>query len=89
MSPYTVVAADQYISCDTSGGAITLNFPNAPTANREWVVKDRTGNAAANVVTITTPGGIVRFDGVTTFPLNTAYASVSLLANSTPSYEIY
>lgn len=88
-SPYTVLAADQYISCDTSGGAITLNFPNAPTANREWVIKDRTGNSAANNITITTPGGIVTFDGATTYLINTAYQAISLLANSTPMYEVY
>jgi len=88
MSPYTVLATDQYISCDTSGGAITLNFPNAPTANQTWVVKDRTGNSATNNVTITTPGGVVTFDGGTTLLLNTAYAAVNLLFNGT-SYEVY
>lgn len=89
MSPYTVLVTDQYISCDTSGGAITLNFPNAPTANRTWVVKDRTGNSAVNNVTITTPGGTVTFDGGTTLLMNTAYAAFNLLANSTPTYEVY
>jgi hypothetical protein len=88
-SPYTVLVTDQYISCDTSGGAITLNFPNAPTAFREWVVKDRTGNSATNNVTITTAGGTVTFDGSTTLLLNTAYAAFNLIANSTPTYEVY
>jgi hypothetical protein len=89
MSPYTVLATDYYISCDTSGGAITLNFPNAPTAFQEWIVKDRTGNSAANNVTITTPGGVVTFDGSTTLLLNTAYAAFNLLANATPTYEVF
>jgi hypothetical protein len=89
MSPYTVTPTDQYISCDTSGGAITLNFPNAPTANREWVVKDRTGNSAANNITVTTPGGVVTIDGSTTYLLNTAFMAINLLANSTPTYEVF
>ena len=89
MSPYTVLSTDQYISCDTSGGAITLNFPNAPTFKQEWVVKDRTGNANTNPITITTPGGVVNFDLNPTLTMNTSLASISLKANNTPAYEIY
>jgi len=88
-SPYTVLAADYYISVDSSAGAVTLNFPNAPSANRIWVIKDRTGSAATHNITITTPGGTVTFDGSTSFVMNTAYESVQLLANTTPTYEIY
>ena len=88
-SPYTVLAADQYISVDTSGGAVTLRFPNAPTAKRQWIIKDRTGNAGANNITITTVGGAVNIDGATTFLINNNYGAVQMLANATPTYEIY
>lgn len=88
-SPYTVVPSDYFISCDTSGGAITLNFPNVPAAKRTWVVKDRTGNAGVNNITVTTPGGVVTFDGSATFTLNTNFSSIQLLANATPTYEVY
>jgi hypothetical protein len=87
-SPYTVLATDQYISVDTSGGAITLRFPNAPTSNREWVVKDRTGNAGINNITITTVGGAVLFDGSTSYVINANYGSVQLIFNGT-SYEVF
>lgn len=88
-SPYTILSTDYYISCDTSGGAITLNFPNAPTANRQWVVKDRTGNSGTNNITVTTPGGVVTFDGSTSYLINTAYQAINMLANSTPTYEVF
>jgi hypothetical protein len=88
-SPYTVLATDQYISVDSSGGAITLNFPNAPTFKREWVIKDRVGDASTNNITLTTPGGTVTFDGLTSFIINSNYGAVNLLANATPTYEVF
>jgi hypothetical protein len=86
---YTVLATDDYISCDSTAGAIQLNFPNAPAANRIWTVKDRTGTAAVNAITITTPGGAVTIDGATTYTIISNYGAVNLLANATPTYEVY
>lgn len=88
-SPYTVLAGDDYISVDCSGGVVTLLFPNAPTANRTWIIKDRTGNAAASNISITTVGGTVTIDGSTTYKIVTNYGSVQMLANATPTYEVY
>jgi hypothetical protein len=94
MSPYTVVtspaaSADYYISVDCSGGAVQLNFPNAPTFKQLWIVKDRTGHASVSNITLTTPGGSVTFDGLTTYTMNSNYQAINLLANATPTYEVY
>jgi hypothetical protein len=86
---YVVLSTDYYISCDSTAGAITLQFPNAPTFKRLWVVKDRTGNAAVNNISLTTPGGTVTFDGLTTYVMNSNFQAVNLLANTTPTYEVY
>jgi hypothetical protein len=88
-SPYTVLTTDYYISVDCSAGVVQLNFPNAPTFKQQWIVKDRTGNAAVNNITLTTPGGTVTFDGLTTYTMNSNYQAVNLLANATPTYEVY
>lgn len=88
-SPYTVLAGDEYISVDCSGGVVSLLFPNAPTANRTWVVKDRTGSASTSNISITTVGGAVTIDGQTTYKITSNYGSVNLLANTTPTYEVY
>lgn len=88
-SPYTVVPTDYYISVDCSGGPVTLNFPDAPTFKQEWVVKDRTGSSGTNNITITTPGGTVTFDGSTTYLLDDMYEAAQLIANATPTYEIF
>lgn len=87
-TPYVVTATDYYISVDTSGGAKTIQLPNAPTALRLFVVKDRTGNAGANNISITTVGGAVLIDGVTTYTLMQNFEAVDILFNGT-SYEIF
>lgn len=87
-TPYIVLATDYYLSVDASGGAITVQLPNAPTSDRTFVVKDRTGSAGTNNITITTVGGSVTLDGATSFVMNTAYESVQLIFNGT-SYEVY
>jgi hypothetical protein len=88
MSPYTVLVTDEYLSVDSSGGAVTLNFPNSPVAYQAWVVKDRTGFASTNNITLSTPGGSVTFDGQTNYAIRSNYAAVNILANATPTYEI-
>ena len=88
-SPYTVLTTDFYISVDCSGGAVTLNFPNAPTFKQQWIVKDRTGNASTNNITLTTPGGTVTFDGSTSYIMTSNYSAINILANATPTYEIF
>jgi hypothetical protein len=87
-SPYTVLSTDEYISVDCSGGAVTLKFPNAPTANRTWVIKDRTGSASTYNISVTTVGGSVTIDGQTTYTIAGNYGAVQLLWNGV-SYEIY
>lgn len=88
-SPYTVLAADEYISVDCSGGVVTLKFPNAPTALRNWIIKDRTGSSSTSNISITTVGGSVTIDGQTTYTIDSNYAAIQLLANATPTYEVY
>lgn len=90
-SPYTVSATDYYISCDTTSstaGTITIKLPDAPTTFRKFIIKDRTGGASANNISITTVGGAVTIDGETTYTLAGNFGSIQLLFNGT-SYEVF
>lgn len=87
-SPYVVLSTDEYLSVDCSGIAITLEFPNAATSGRAYVVKDRTGSANTNAITVTTVGGAVNIDGATSYTMNTQYASIQLIGNSS-TFEIF
>lgn len=87
-SPYVVLVGDQFLGVDCSGGAITIQLPNAPTTGRYITIKDSTGSASTNNITVTTVGGVVTIDGATSYVMSADYESVSVLFNST-SYEIY
>lgn len=87
-SPYVVLTTDDYLSVDCSGGLITVELPNAATLGRIFVIKDRTGNAATNNITVTTVGGAVNIDGATTFVMNTAFESIEVIGNGS-TYEIF
>lgn len=88
-SPYTATSTDYYISCDPTAGAITVKLPNAPTNFRMFTIKDRTGQASINNISITTVGGVVTIDGATTYTLAGNHGSVNLIFNNTGTYEVY
>lgn len=83
MSPYTTISTDSFIGVDSLGGAITILLPDAPTTGRVYVVKDIGGIADINNITISTVGGSVAIDGLTTSVMNTEFQSVQLLFNGT------
>ncbi len=87
-TPYVVLVTDVYLGVDSSGGAIQINLPNAPVVGRVIVIKDRTGSAAINAITVTTVGGVVLIDGAITFVMNTNYQSIQVLFDGT-TYQIF
>ena len=87
-TPYVVLPGDQYISVDTTGGAITIELPNAPVTGRLFVIKDRLGTSAANPITVTTVGGVVLIDGAATYTINTNKESIELIFSGT-AYEVF
>lgn len=87
-SPYVVAATDTYISVNCSVIPITVQLPNAPATGRVYIIKDRTGNANVNNITVTTVGGVVNIDGAATFVMNTIFESIQVIFNGT-AYEIF
>jgi len=86
---YAVLSTDYFISCNSTGGAITIQLPNAPaTLYKQYVIKDRTGTAVANGITVTTVGGVVLIDGATTYAFQDNYESLEIIWNGS-SYETF
>lgn len=85
---YVVTATDYYISCDPTANTITVQLPNAPTQFREFVIKDRTGEASTHNIFITTVGGLINIDGNPIYTLAGNFSSVQLLFNGV-SFEIF
>ena len=87
-TPYVVVPTDDFLGVTTSVLAITINLPNAPQIGRVYTIKDISGNAQNNNITVTTVGGAVLIDGATSFVMDTAYQSINVLFNGT-AYLIF
>lgn len=92
-SPYTPLPTDTYLYVDTAGGPVTINL--ATSASRNGVpmrIKDATGHAAANNITIKPVGGgapetVDGFTNAAPLVLKANYDGVSLSPN-TLSYVI-
>ncbi len=82
-TPYVVNAGDYVLGVDTSGAPITVQLPNAPTSGTMYIIKDATGTADTNAITVTTVGGAVLIDGVASYTISIEYGSISLMFNGT------
>lgn len=77
-SPYTPAQTDTYLAVDTSAGPVTINL--APSVSRLGVplpIKDITGNADSNPVTINAASG-EDIDGFSSIEINAAYGGFKL-----------
>ncbi len=83
-SPVTVAATDFAVICKlTVAGAVTVNLP-AGVARTAYLIKDGTGDAATNNITID-PSGAETIEGASTFVINENNGSVLIIWDSTSS----
>lgn len=87
-SPYTVLGTDEFLAVQSSGGAITIRLPNAPVTGRVYTIKDSTGNASTNNISVTTVGGTVTIDGVTSFAISSNYQAINVIFTGA-AYSIF
>ena len=88
MSPYTVLSTDYFISVDSSGGPVTINLPNAPTTNQQFIIKDRLGQSLVNNITIKSLGGVTTIDQQASYTFVDNFESLECLYNSS-NYEVF
>lgn len=88
MSPYTVTATDYFLSVDATGGAVTINLPDTPTTNRQFVIKDRLGQAATNNITVKSLTSLSTLDGQPDYTFVDDYESLECLYHGS-NYEIF
>ena len=87
VGPYTVTDAHYAFMIDTSV-AITFNLPTAVgRSGQVYVFKDKTGNSAANNVTIT-PSLAETIDGAATLVMNVNKVSYTIMSNGINWYII-
>lgn len=86
---YNALTSNLFISCDVSGGAITITLPAAPATGEYWIVKDKEGvcNQAGKEITVNVSGGGT-IDKVNNFIMNESFDSNSFIFNGT-NYEVF
>lgn len=80
--PYTVKSYGNVILA-SSAAPNTIVLPNSPPTGKVFHIKDVTGTASTNNITITTVSGTVGIDGGTTLTLSVNYQAVTLMFNGT------
>jgi hypothetical protein len=73
-STYAVLTSDDYIAITVLSAPFTVNLPASPVLGDTYEVKDTTGNAGAQNVTVSGNGNNI--DGSGSFVLNSAYESI-------------
>jgi hypothetical protein len=80
-SPYSPSSTTDYtLGCDSSGGTIVINLPALGWIGQTLIVKDETGSAGTNSITINAPGGHT-IDGASSVVIGTNYGVVTLYSN--------
>lgn len=78
VSPYAVLVTDTVLYVDTAGGPITINLATGSSRGGiPLTVKDITGHAAANPITIV-PNGGETIDGQANYPIGNDFGGVRL-----------
>jgi|SRR4051812_31023652 hypothetical protein len=78
-SPYTVLSTDYFISVDATGGPVIINLPDSPSANKEFVIKDRLGQSQTNNIIVKSLTGASTVDGQVSYTFTDNYESLECL----------
>jgi hypothetical protein len=83
------LGADETIVGVNRAGVVTITLPTAQAAlaGRPYVVKDESGAAATNNITVDTQGAEL-IDGAATDTINTNFASIGYYTNGTDWFKI-
>ena len=85
---YTVLSTD-FVVADTDTTAVrTISLPNAPTTGQMFVIKDESGASSVNNISVTTVGGAVTIDGLTSQKIISNWGSITVYFNGTAYYSM-
>lgn len=86
-SPYFVLTTDYFLSVITASSMI-IRLPNTPTTGTVYIVKDKTGNAETNPITVTTVSGLILIDGSTSYLIKNCYQANQFIFDGT-NWEVF
>ena len=86
---YTVQNTDYIIAVTSTASARTITLPDSGnTAAQGYVIKDESGGAATNNISVVVNGGTKTIDGVTSYAINVNYGSITVYYNGTNYFII-
>ncbi len=92
-SPYTVLPTDEYLSVDSTGGAVIINLPDAPATGKTFYIKDAAGQSqiGGKSITIKSLTGAATVDlGASYIENSVQFESAGVLFNgNTSNYELF
>lgn len=88
MSPYTVTATDYFLSVDSTLGPVTINLPDSPAVNRQFIVKDRVGQSQVNNIIVKSLSGVTTIDQQASYTFVDNFESLECLFHGT-NYEVF
>lgn len=80
---YTVLVTDAYVGVTDTSVARTISLPAAPTEGQIFYVKDESGAAGTNAITIDVDAAATTIDGAASIDLDSNYAGVLIEYNGT------
>lgn len=83
-----VAATDYIIAVTDTTAARTITLLASPTTNQKFIIKDESGAASINNISITVSGGSITIDGLTTQKIYTNYGSLTVYFNGTAYFII-
>lgn len=87
--PYSILTTDFYIGVTTTESARTVTLPSANVVtNQTFLIKDESGGALINNITINVSGGIKTIDGATSQLINTNYGAIGVIYDGTNYFII-
>lgn len=82
-----------YVGVTSTAAARTVNLPDGngsiiPQKDQVFIIKDESGAAGLNNITVTTQGGTVTIDGLTSQIINTNYGCITVIFDGTNYFII-
>lgn len=82
---YDLDANDYYVGVTSTAAARTINLPPIADVNQDqiYIIKDQSGGAGTNNITVTTVAGVALIDGTASQPINVNYGSMTVKFDGT------
>jgi len=85
---YVVLASDYLIGITSTAAPRTVTLLASPHLDQHFIIKDESGAANTNNITVTVAGGAINIDGATTFVMNVAYGSIEVYWNGSQYFTV-